>query len=269
MKSALLTVVKLSLIPDYLWLFIFLTVSSYLPTAYAQRNNLTIAVPPFPPFAYFDETGKCIGSVEILIQKITQLSGVEFRLKDYPYARILNKLHYGHLSTALIFKNTQLLINNALFDKIVYLGPLSYSKILLITKDQDTIKEYSDIKKLKAIAVIRKASFNPQFDTDRTIQKVYVESYKQGLQMFISGRADAVIGSDIGLAHNMQKLQIPNDLLDSAYQLDQKEWGLHVVKKHLSKTQLKKLNQAIGKLYRHDLIYTLYSEHFSQQRECI
>lgn len=236
-------------------------------TSFANDTNhvFSVAAPPFAPFVYTQPSEQCLGIVPELIAKITQNSNFIFKLKQLPYARIINNLHYGLLDSAVIFKNQKLLFNNGIFNNIHYIGPLALSKVIVMSREP--INSYDDLATLKAIAVIRKASFEMRFDLDTEIRKSYVENYQQGLKMMLSGRADAVIGSQIGIEHSMLMLDIKVSDYNS-FQISQKEWGFHINKDTFSAIQQQTLQKIVDQNKDLDLLYTLYKNQLPLHAKC-
>ncbi len=174
-------------------------------------------------------------------------------ITSYPYARILHSLKSGQLDSALIFKNI------AIADKVDYLGPVSKSQVIILTSSKHKITDYQDLAQLRAIAVIRRASFEDRFDKDLHLNKVDVANYKQGLQMLQLGRVDAIVGSLIGLEYASKQLNISFNK-QHTFLLGEKEWWLHLSKKSPFQAFKPQLNKAIKNIYQHDLIHKTYEQ---------
>ena len=222
--------------------------------ALAEEEIIQVAVPPFAPFAFFNENTKCEGASIAILNKLANETGLKFGHVKYPYARILSSLKNGQLDLALIFKN------DSLKNNVHYIGPVSQSKVVVLTRTKNLISAYEDLAKLKHIAVIRKAHFEARFDKDSQLNKVPVESYLQALQMFKLNRVEAVVGSVSGLEYAMQELKMNVSLVKSAYQLGHKEWWLHLSKKSAKSGIITKLTRAVEKTYKADLIYQVYKQ---------
>ncbi|MGB1237797.1 MAG: substrate-binding periplasmic protein [Pseudomonadales bacterium] len=230
------------------------------------HSDVTISPPPFAPFISQHPSPNCRGVIELLIDELGKESGVAFNLSHRPYARIIHQLTHGALDAALIFKNPALLQQQSAQPSLIYLGPISRSEVVIISHQE--LAKYSDIYQLDTVATIRKASFDERFDSDHKVQKAQVESYRQGLKMFRSGRADAVIGSRIGLLNAIDSMAMPRELLDYAYTLSAKEWGVHINRNSVSPTQLTQLETAIEALYHPQLVLKRYQRLQAQSPEC-
>jgi polar amino acid transport system substrate-binding protein len=250
-------------------LVLCLLLTSHISLCFAQQTppNFSLAVPPFPPFAYYHSPEKCLGVINELTNNIAARSHIKLVVKKLPYARIINRLHYEQLDSAFIFKNNKLLINNIITDKIRYAGPFAFSKVLIISKKDKPINHYDDLVMLTNIAVIRKASFDERFDLDRTINKAFVGSYHQGLKMMLSNRVDAIIGSQIGLEHNMQMLNLNLEDYHS-FELSFKEWGLHYRSSALNEEQEKNLLDLVKEYQDHNILYNLYLKKLGMHIQC-
>jgi polar amino acid transport system substrate-binding protein len=226
----------------------------------ANDDTLTASMPSFSPFASFDENIKCEGTISKLLKMIFLRADIKLNLVNYPYARILHSLNSGALDTALIFKNTSIVQN------VKYLGPVSKSRVIVLTSADITINSYADLPALNAIAVIRNAHFDKRFDQDDTIKKVNVDSYEQGIKMLKYGRVDAIVGSLVGLKYSLKQENMEQKRLDTAFILGEKEWWLHISKKSPYLKNIGEIEQAIKYLYKDDLVYQLYK---TQLNACV
>ena len=222
--------------------------------SHADGNVLKVAVPPFAPFAFFKEDDQCAGSSVAILNNIAQQLGLKFNHVIYPYSRILKSLKSGEIDIALIFKNA------SVEHHVDYIGPVSQSRVLVLTRLDNPIKQYNELTKLNSIAVIRKAHFEKRFDNDTQLNKSSVESYQQALKMFNFERVDAVVGSISGLEYTMKQLSMNTQLLESAFVLDHKEWWLHVSNKTVPSAMKQKLTRVVNSLYRPRLSYEVYKQ---------
>jgi polar amino acid transport system substrate-binding protein len=255
----IITTLKIHLIKKYI---IVLTCTTLLLSHSLQAANakLKVSVPSFAPFNAFNENSSCVGATVMAVQKVTEQLNVELEFVAYPYARILYSLKTAELDLALIFKNTSIENN------VDYIGPVSNSRIVVVSQADTLIKNYDDLYALNNIAVIRNAQFEETFDQDKKLNKALVDSYQQAVSMLKHGRIDAVIGSLIGIEYALRQQSMSNDILSKAFNLGRKEWGFHLSKKS-KYIQLKPLIiEAVKKNYQEDLIYQLYEQ---QIQNCI
>lgn len=228
--------------------------------AIATVETLNVAVPPFAPFAFFKEDTNCEGASISILNKLAKDLGVEFQHVRYPYARILSSLKTGQLDMALIFRN------DSIKESVNYIGPITKSKVVVLTKVGKPVSRYEELTSLNFIAVIRKAHFEPRFDNDTNIKKVAVESYLQALNMFTFGRVDGVVGSLSGLEYAMQELNLNVNLLENAFYLGDKEWWIHISKKTSHPRLIARVTQAVEKTYHPNLTYQVYKQ---QVKRCL
>lgn len=228
---------------------------------YANNNMLTISVPPFSPFNKFlDNTPSCEDFGIKAIKNIAQSLKTELNVVAYPYTRILNTLKTGELDLAFIFKNT------TIANDTHYIGPLSYSKIIVLTREDISIKKYVELYILKNIAVIKGAQFNDQFDQDDDLHKVNVATYQQAVRLLQQKTVNAVIGSKTGLAHALRLQNMDESLLDNAFELGTKEWGLHLSRNSSVVNLLPKFQQAVKEKFDEDFVYHTYQV---QDKSCL
>ncbi|PKI13043.1 substrate-binding periplasmic protein [Colwellia sp. 12G3] len=235
------------------FLYCFLTSS----VAFSAKDKLTASVPSFAPFYFVTDKEKCQGVAVNVLKKISEQINYPVEVLSLPYARIIHSLDVGTLDLALIFKN------NTIADSIDYIGPISLSKVIILTALDNPIDKYSELNNLMAIAVIRNAQFELQFDQDKSLNKVSVESYSQAVKLFKLGRVDAVIGSLVGLDYELRAQNLNVKMLDAAFQLGKKQWWLHVSNKTSNPSLLSQLALAVKNTYRPELIYQTYLKHIN------
>ena len=218
----------------------------------SKLQNLSASVPPFPPFTLKKQTILCQGISKRILNLIGHQTNIQFQYQAYPYARILHALTIDSLDVALIFKN------DTLKSKVEYIGPVARSKVLVLTNNAIALTQYQDLTALAAIAVIRKAHFEPRFDNDTRLKKIYVENYTQGLAMFFAGRVEGIVGSKEGLEYAMEQLNYNTNELNQAFYLGDKEWWLHVSNNVANDKLISLLTSGVSAIYTPNLIYDLY-----------
>ncbi len=231
---------------------IFILCFLFFPTLVLGAEKITFSTPSFEPFYFLDKKKLCKGVAVATFEQITEPTNLLFKYVPYPYARVLHSLKAGRLDVALIFKNS------ALIEHVDYIGPVSKSKVVVVTNNRNSINTYEDLSNLKAIAVIRAANFDNKFDNDNALPKVQVESYEQAIKMFKLGRVDGVVGSIVGLDYQLRIQNVDVNILSRAYVLGEKEWWLHLSKKSLFKNIKLPLSLAVKNNYQDDLIYQTY-----------
>lgn len=230
--------------------FLILTLTNAF--SFASNKTLYASVPAFPPFNGFIENKLCTGINKLAIQAVTKDLTVKLEFSSYPYARILHSLQTGELDLALILKNNQ--VNN----DIIYIGPLSFIEIVLITPSHTNIQRYEDLHQLKKIAVIRNAQFDRKFDHDSQLNKVSVDTYEQAIKLFKAQQVDGVIGSKIGLEYALHRQNMKKEFIANAYPVGRHELGIHLAKKSPFVALLPLLTSAVKRLYQENYLYQLY-----------
>jgi polar amino acid transport system substrate-binding protein len=233
--------------------------TSFMVVVFANDAKLTVSVPSFPPF-YFDNVenkAQCQGVAVSILQHLGKKLSVEIDIIPYPYARILHNLTMAKIDMALLFKNP------SIAQSVDYIGPVSKSKVVILTSAEKPIAQYSDLQKLRAIAVIRNASFESKFDQDETLNKFSVDSYTKALKMFNLGRVDGIVGSIVGLEYASTQVHVKIDKL-SVFQLGDKEWWLHFAKKSSFSSLKPQLKKAVEQFYQDDLVAKIYQDYIDQ-----
>jgi len=228
------------------------------PAFSAAQNEITFSTPSFSPFYVSDNNKQCEGVSIALFTKIVRGTNLLFKHVTYPYARILHSLKTGKLDIALIFKNSDLAYY------VDYVGPVSKSRVVVLSNSQHTITDYEGLSNLRAIAVIRSAHFDNKFDNDDSLLKVEVEDYAQAIKMFKLGRVDGVIGSIVGLDYELRMQNIDVNILMNAYVLGEKELWLHLSKNSKFKQLKSQLSLALKRNYETDLLYKVYLQYIDE-----
>ena len=237
---------------------VFLALTMTHSFSFANDKEHNYSVPPFPPFNHFDEYNQCKGVGVLAVEKVTINLAEKFTEADFPYARILNSLKTGQLDVAFLFKN------NTVIKDIEYVGPLSMSKIVVISQPDIVIQHYKDVYQFKSIAVIRNAQFNNKFDQDKQLNKVNVSSYRQAVRLLKLQRVNAVIGSKVGLEYALHQEKLNEKIIANAFYLDEKESGLHISKKSPLINILPRIKASVKQAYKRDLVEQLYTQQMSQ-----
>lgn len=212
-------------------------------------------MPSFAPFYFVSDNEKCQGVAVSVLQQISEHLTQPITVLPLPYTRIIYSLNHEKLDLALIFKNKHMV------NSVEYIGPISQSKVVVLTELNNTINSYKELTRLKVIAVIRNAKFDDKFDLDTALNKVPVESYHQAIKMLNLGRVDAVVGSFVGLEYELRVQKLDVKRLDKAFQLGNKEWWLHFSKNTSNPQLLSQLQLAAEKVKKPDLIYQTYLQH--------
>lgn len=215
------------------------------------KTPLTAGLPSFPPFAFDESDAFNEGSLIQYYRLLSEKTGIPINVVRMPYARMIKSLENGSIDMAIMLRN------NNLEKYVDYVGLVSYSQISIISRKDKTLERYEDLAALKAIAVIRGASFGEPFDSDPKLNKFLVNDYLQGILMLKKGRVDAVIGSLSGLEFT-SSTSLDKDFLGGQLLLSDKEWSLHFSKKSKQKILQPKIAQAIVEFYQPFLIYKLY-----------
>lgn len=251
---------KKTYIDNYKLIFLFTALLFISNSVQAVDNKLSVSVPSFAPFNSFLGHPQCNGVSVMALQEITKDLNVALTLKAYPYARILHSLKSAKLDLALIFKNT------TISNEVDYIGPVSFSNIIILSQSDKAINNYDDLHNLKNIAVIRNAQFEEKFDQDKSLNKVSVDNYRQAVSMLKYKRIDAVIGSVVGIEYALHQEGMSNNILAKAFNLGKKEWGLHLTKSPQHEKLKPMLIKAVKQVYQEDLIHQLYRQ---QMQHCL
>jgi polar amino acid transport system substrate-binding protein len=236
---------------------IWLTFSTH---GHAGEIVLKAGLPPFPPFAYPDERPER-GSVVDIYRMLEKELGEKIDIHYHPYPRVVESMKNGELDVAIIFKN------QGLKPYVTYIGEISKSKVLVIPDKGFSIGSYDDLYKLKSIAVLRFANFEPRFDVDNKIKKFSVVDYRFGLRMMNVGRVSAIVGSQSGLYEANKNLGYEINRWNPPFLLNEQAWWVHMSKKSPYQALIPKIRAAIDKIYQEDLVWQLYLDPLNHSEE--
>lgn len=161
----------------------------------AQEKILLADARPRPPEILADErTGEISGPIVMILNEAAARLGYQVRWRIAPFPRTLEDMKSGITDLVPgIFQNEE----RASF--INFLGPIGVESnpVLFLTRTglEQQIKVYQDIKKLK-IGVKRGTLYFPQFDTDKTLQRIGSHDDSNMVRMLIAGRFDTMIVND-------------------------------------------------------------------------
>ncbi len=232
----------------------FLTLLLWLPiTVFAEDVVINAGLPPFPPFAYPDNPKKN-GIVVDIYKMLEKELNIKIDIHYYPYPRVIESMKTGVLDMAIIFKN------DSLKSYVSYVGEVSKSKVVVISRPGFQILNYSDLYKLNSIAVLRNASFESRFDADIKIKKFTVVNYVSGFKMMGFSRVDAIVGSQSGLKEANIALKYNAARWNKPFLLNKKEWWVHISNESPYQTLIPRIEKAVRKIYKEDLVWELYKQ---------
>ncbi|ARU56238.1 family 3 extracellular solute-binding protein [Oleiphilus messinensis] len=214
---------------------------------------LKAGLPAFPPFAYPDEATER-GVVVDIYKMLEKELKVKIDIKYYPYPRVVRSMRNGDLDVAIIFKN------DTLSSDVTYVGEVSKSKVVIIPRKGVSVDCYEDLYKLNDIAVVRRANYEPRFDSDSKLNKVPVLDYVLGMRMMMANRMDAIIGSQSGLQETIHTIGSDWTALGEPFLLSEKEWWVHLSRKSPHQELAPIIKKKLEAIYKKDLVWELYAQ---------
>lgn len=177
--------------------FLLVVVLTVIPlkNLHAQGKLLHADARPRPPEIVADErTGVVTGPIVVILNEAAAKLGYQVKWRIVPFPRTLEDLKSGMTDLVPgIFKSEE----RAVF--MNFLGPIGTESnpVLFLTRagQEQQIKAYDDLKKLK-IGVKRGTLYFPQFDVDKTMQRVGSHDDSNMVKMLIAGRFDVMIVND-------------------------------------------------------------------------
>jgi len=186
---------------------------------------LNIGLFDVPPM-YFENSknGSHDGVTFRLFKKIeNNMKGYEFKYQVFPYARMVDKLEKSEIDVAIFYSSSKFKKFDALTET------LGNDNILIARTDLTPLN--LKILEGKTIAIINGAKYEKNFDENKKIFKNEMNSYEQGIKVFLHERVDGLIIPDVAYEYYLRKLKImkknKNKLKNSIVLNHKKNW-IHV-----------------------------------------
>jgi len=157
------------------------------------KEPLLIVGEDFPPFSYLED-GEYKGIDIDILKEVSKRLSVQVEFKFYPWARAMAKTRKGHVDGAFgVFRNKSR-------EEFFYYAdaPLSYETAVLVVPEDSTrnANMLEDIDGWR-VAQIRDTSYSLQYDSYDKIERVWVNSNKQSLELLNLKRIDAAIFNEL------------------------------------------------------------------------
>lgn len=135
-------------------------------------------------------------------QAVAQESGIEFRHKLIPNARMWRDIKTGDCDLAFAIRSADR------DDYVRYAGHLFTFGSIVVGRPGTKLSSYEDLSGLR-IGVLGDIRLNPKFDQDGQLHKIELRDYETMVEMLLAGRLDAVAGNSISLYYLLQKRKQP------------------------------------------------------------
>ena len=204
--------------------------------ATANDQQLSAALFDSKPIAYHDDNGQIAGLMPDFIRLLSAQTGITIDIHIMPYGRMLNALAAGNHDFSIFY------YSEATEPLVESLVKLEDAHTIVIGLKGTEINRYEDLSSLR-IAVPRMIFYDPRFDNDSKLHKIKASDHRASIRFLLSGRADAVAGSETGIRYQMALLGLDNELLGEPYTLSSNEIWLRFSRKsnkqHLKPALLK------------------------------
>lgn len=238
-------------------LYIFVIYIFTLTIVVAKDDNtIIIASHIDPPSAYIKE-GKFVGhNVEVATMLANGINK-KVAFVSCPFARCLTMLKDGHADMMIAINKT-----SEREEYIDYLSKPFHSLItpvvFYVSKHKDiNIERYDDLKGLN-IGVLRGASYFRRFDEDKSLNKVYITTHRQLIDLMVKGRIDTFLGRRISIQHQVSEQIYQEELKEMPYiYAKQNDFYIGVSKKSILNEQVDELSRVLEELLKSGAIDAL------------
>lgn len=175
----------------------------------AEPAALRVGLIHTEPWAYYtqDKSGERKSQLTGVFVEINKALAREANLQldpvVLPYGRVRKEIQAGHCDLTYLTRPEDK------DGRIAQAGLLFSFQSIILTRPEINLRQYEDLQGLR-IGVVRDARLNPRFDNDSELQKHEVRDYETLVDMFISGRMDAIAGNSISLTYLLRKRGYPN-----------------------------------------------------------
>lgn len=141
-----------------------------------------------------------------LAKQLLSHNHIKVNHQIYPYARIIHELKTGQTDLTIMFKYKES------EPYVTYLTPLPSLDNVVIGLKGTYFKTLSDLEG-KKIAYLRGAKFSDSIDNNDKIIKITTHDFRQGIDMLMAKRVDAIIGPIDPILLAVKKLKSNKELL--------------------------------------------------------
>ncbi len=161
------------------------------------------------PWAYYSRDGgnerksQLSGVFVDISRELARETGLSLELNTLPYGRVGKELQSGDCDLTYLIRSDD---RDAYVE---YAGYLFSFHTLVMARPGSALRSYDDLQGLR-IGLVKDIRLSPRFDGDAGLNKVEVRDYETLVDMFLSGRLDAIAGNSISLHHLLQKRGYPS-----------------------------------------------------------
>jgi len=197
----------------------FLLALCYCPSSLAESNLAqeqlslqirTIDVAPYGFESKEGDQGIYYDLANSLTKQLLSQSHIKINHQIYPYARIIHELKTGQTDLTIMFKYKES------EPYVTYIAPLPSLENVVIGLKGIEFKKISDLEG-KKIAYLRGAKFSDAIDHNDKIIKVTTHDFRQGIDMLMAERVDAIIGPIDPILLAAQKLKSNKELFGAPF----------------------------------------------------
>jgi len=205
------------------------------PTAVIKVSSLQIAP------AGFIEDNIPQGIFYDIAKRVILDAGYIPSIQILPYPRIVDNLRTGKADMSI------LMANPTIEKSCIAIAPILNVESIIVGLKGKTFPNLLSLHG-KTVGIVRLAKYHSEFDKDRKINKYEVNNYEQGLNMLISKRFDAMVGTKTSLYYTLTRLGYSAEILDTPLVLNSKIVSIQYSKKSVNPQAKNKITKAVRKL---------------------
>ena len=176
-----------------------------------------------------------------------------------PYPRVVDNLVTGKADMSI-------LIENATIEKTCdAIAPILKVESIIVGLKGNSFPDLLSLHG-KTVGVVRLAKYHSEFDQDPKINKYEVNSYEQGLNMLISKRFDAMVGTKTSLYYTLARQGYSAEILGTPLVLNYKIVSIQYSKKSANPQAKNKIAKAVKYLIKQGEINKIIENYIGLSR---
>ncbi|MBB6481895.1 substrate-binding periplasmic protein [Spirochaeta isovalerica] len=170
----------------------------------AENTTFTLVSEIWPPFRISQNPGDCDDcGIDIdIINELERRLDITIEVEFCPWARALEEIKSGRSDLIIGFAYSEERAEYASYVPVSYTSvePVFYTH----TGSGASVGEYGDLAD-KSIGLSRDSVYFEPFNSDESLNKVYLKSEKQILDMLALGRLELAVGTNPNMAYDIAR----------------------------------------------------------------
>jgi len=220
----------------------------------AADDTVRFATSNINPWGFLDKQNRERGLLIEFAHKFSFEAHINHKNYLQPYPRVMHSLASGSVDLAVLFDGP--LADNA----AIRVGDVLVTKVFVVARPN--AEPISSIEQLAGMTVgyIRGSKYGEPFDSARHFTHLPINTMRQGLAMVLSGRIDAMTGSDHAFYQAIKEMQLNETQLRRLLVLKEVTGGLYMSRHSALQDQLPFYRDALKKMKAQGVLERIFSK---------